>query len=108
MRNDWSTSSNMTSDSKLAVCSVFSGSYNTDFWLKCQLDGLKKSVANFDHLVYLNQADENLFRDSIIVGKSEMPPVSRYRWDGFHFSTGMAGHIKGLRELISYCELGDY
>jgi len=98
----------MTLNSRLAVCSVFSGNYNTAFWLKCQMEGLKKSVTNFDHLVYLNQADESLFSESIVVGKSDIAPLQRYRWDGFHFSTGMAGHIRGLRKLLSYCELSDY
>ena len=93
----------MTPNSNLAVCSVFSGDDNTALWLKLQLEGLRRSVPTFDHLVYLNQADERLFTESIIVGQSEQPPAGRYRSDGFHFSTGMAGHFKGLKELTEFC-----
>lgn len=98
----------MTPNSNLAVCSVFSGDDNTAFWLKLQLEALKKSVRSFDHFVYLNQADESLFSESLIVGKSDQPPSERYRADGFHFSTGMAGHFKGLKELTDFCALYPY
>lgn len=98
----------MIPNSNLAVCSVFSGDDNTAFWLKLQLDGLKKSVPSFDHFVYLNQADESLFTESVIVGQSEQPQPDRYRADGFHFSAGMAGHFKGLKELTEFCTIYPY
>ena len=93
----------MTPNSSLAVCSVFSGDDNTALWLRLQLEALRKTVPTFDHLVYLNQADESLFTNSIIVGQSSQPPAGRYRSDGFHFSTGMMGHFQGLRALIEFC-----
>jgi hypothetical protein len=98
----------MKPNSNLAVCSVFSGNDHTAFWLQQQLNGLKRSLPHFDHLVYLNQTDEQIFSESIIVGQSEAPPRGRYRGDGFHFSSGMAGHFKGLKELTAFCTAYPY
>lgn len=55
----------------LAVGSVFCGRGRNAEWLKLQLEALDRTTAGFDHFVYLNQADEKLFRRSTIIGKSE-------------------------------------
>ena len=51
----------MRQNANIAVCSVFAGDSNTAFWLNLQLEALSKTLPEFDHLVYLNQADESLF-----------------------------------------------
>ncbi len=77
-------------DSDLLVCSVFADDERNRFWLDLQYEWLARTVGVFDHAVYLNRAEESLFRNSRIIGRSDLPRNGT--------------HILGLRAIAAYCE----
>jgi len=76
---------------ELLVASVFAGHENDGFWLKTQLKHLQSSVGAFDHAVYLNNASEEMFSASTVIGKTTSPRL---------FSQG---HLDALNEIVAYC-----
>lgn len=77
---------------ELLVAAVFAGHENDEFWLATQLRYLEKSVGKFDHAVYLNNASEDLFSRSTVIGKSTSPRLFSH------------GHLDALNEIVAYCK----
>lgn len=84
------------SSADLAVGSVFSGTGHNEQWLEMQLTALDRTTPGYDHFVYLNQADERIFKRSIIVGKSMTP------------NEATPSHLEGLHALRHVFRTGGY
>jgi hypothetical protein len=78
----------------LLVCSVFTDEERSRFWLEMQYDWLARTAGAFDHAVFLNRADETLFRHSRIIGRADIPRNGT--------------HIIGLRAIAAYCQTTAY
>jgi hypothetical protein len=52
---------------KLLVGSIYAPDPRNETWLRLQLQFLKKTVGDFDHVVILNRVDPKLFRDSKVL-----------------------------------------
>jgi hypothetical protein len=76
--------------SDLLVCSVFTDAERSPFWLEMQYDWLARTAGAFDHAVFLNRANETLFRHSRIIGRADTARDET--------------HIVGLRAIGAYCQ----
>lgn len=56
---------------RLLVASVYAPSERNAEWVRLQLHFLRKTVASFDHAVYLNRTSTELFGESIVIGRSD-------------------------------------
>ena len=54
---------------KLLVGSVFAPDARNETWLRLQFQFLRKTVSDFDHVVYLNRVEPSLFGESLVLGQ---------------------------------------
>jgi hypothetical protein len=79
----------------LLVASVFAGHPNDRLWYGLHRRFLQ-SLGSYDHAVYLNHADTDIFRDSIIIGHN------------LEKQEGSMEHFEGLKAIARYCKSHDY
>lgn len=73
------------SKADLAVGSVFSGGGHNQQWLEMQLAALDRTTDGYEHFVYLNQADPEIFTRSTIIGRSgEKREATPSHLEGLH------------------------